>query len=128
MKVARFRDPIFDSSILLTFGPMSEMNIWYKKHKFETEINPHWQAFSEVMNYSLKEGVAQVQHLHFTRYNFSSIVHETNHAAYDILSARGISFVLETKEVFAYYQDWLAGRVRDYLEKWTHTKKRKKKL
>ena len=116
MKIAKFKEPIFRSSIILTFGTMEEMSQWYKDHGIDHFINPNHQAFTEKMD-RVKGG--RDYHIHFDYYGFTAVVHETNHVAFNVLSDRGIPFTEENKEVFAYYQDWIAGKCRDYLEKWT---------
>lgn len=123
MKIARFSDPIFGSSIILTLGTIKEVNEWAKKLKVVGELpTNNYQAFTEKLTYA--DGTRDY-HVHFEAYGFTTIVHETNHLTYNVLSDRGIVFIDETKEVFAYYQDWIAGKCRDYLEKWTKTKRRK---
>lgn len=116
MKVAKFRDHIFTAEILLTFGSMKEVSDYLEKtEKVVSDLHPQWGAYSG----KLPSGK---HHLHFEEYGFKAIVHETNHATLDILNDRGIVITQATKEVFAYYQDWLAGKCRDYLEKWTSKK------
>ena len=64
-------------------------------------------------------------HLHFTSYGFTSIVHETHHATFRVLDWVGMKLTEETIEAYAYYQDWLAGAIRDQFEIWTKQDKRK---
>lgn len=111
MKIATFKDQIFTQKFILTYGKMEEIKKWLSDRKIELDNNTDWQAFSG----RLPSGE---HHLHFDYYGFTAIVHETHHASLDILNNRGLKCNQETKEVFAYYQDWLAGKCRDYLEKW----------
>jgi len=97
------------------------MKSWYEKKGISaSDVNPSWQAFCE----RITENGQHTYHLHFTFYGFRPIVHETHHAAFLILSDRGLMLTDDTKEAFAYYQDWLAGAIRDIFEQWT-TRKRK---
>lgn len=116
MRIAKIKDYIFETEIVITYGTMKEINSYLEKTENVTTIaNPDWGAYSG----KLPSGK---HHLHFEEYGFKAIVHETNHATLDILNDRGIVITQATKEVFAYYQDWLAGKCRDYLEKWTSKK------
>lgn len=112
MKAATFKDQIFHQKFILTYGKMEEIKKWLSDRKIELVSNTGWQAFSGI----LPTGEL---HLHFDYYGFTAIVHETHHASLDVLNNRGLKCNQDTKEVFAYYQDWLAGKCRDYLEKWT---------
>lgn len=118
MKEAKIHDPIFEATIILTFGKMKDVNNWYKKKGLPEGINNNWQAYTEKID---KNGI-RYYHIHFEAYGFTTIVHETNHLAFNILNDRGIPFIEETKEVFAYYQDWISGKCRDYLEVWAKKK------
>ncbi len=112
MKVAKFRDHIFTAEILLTYGTMKEVcDYLLKTENVTTDYHPQWGAFSG----KLPSGR---HHIHFSDYGFTVVVHETNHATLDILNDRGIEVSQATKEIFAYYQDWLAGKCRDYMDKW----------
>jgi hypothetical protein len=120
MKTATIKDYLFERKIIITFGSFKEVKEWLlRKENAEGEINDRWGAFSG----RLPSGD---HHIHFDYYGFSAVVHETNHATLDILNDAGIRVNQETKEVFAYYQDWLAGKCRDYLEKWTDKNKTRK--
>lgn len=116
MKEAKFTDPIFEAGIVLTYGDMKDMNDWYRSRGYPEGINNNWQAFCEKID---KKNGVRIYHIHFEAYGFTTVVHETNHLTFNILNDRGIPFIEETKEVFAYYQDWVAGKCRDYLEVWT---------
>jgi hypothetical protein len=112
MKIATIKDNLFNTKIILTYGSFEEIKYWLGKKKIELDYEKYWQAFSG----QLPTGE---HHLHFDYYGFTAIVHETNHSTLKILNNAGININNETKEVFAYYQAWLAGKCRDYLEKWT---------
>jgi len=115
MRKAEFKDYIFTAQILITFGSMKEISEYIeKKYKVKFDLHPQWGAFSGELDGKY--------HMHFEEYGFKPIVHETNHAAFDILNDRGIRLTPHTKEVFAYYQSWLASKCRDYLEQWTQSK------
>lgn len=115
-------DPIFRANIIITFGKLSEMKGWFKKNNLDWSIKKHWEAFSQVLE---RDNGELDYHIHFDLYGFTTIVHETNHTTWNILSDRGIRFNEHTKEVFAYHQDWLAGRCRDILEDWTKKKRKR---
>jgi len=116
-------DPVFRARIIVTLGPIQEMNKFYERNKYEEqELSDHWGAYSETL---IEDNKEQTYHIHFDLYGFTTIVHETNHITFEILRDRGMSLEDSTKEVFAYYQDWLAGKCRDILEIWTKKKKRK---
>lgn len=114
-------DKIFHTKIILTYGTLDEVKRWLNKSKIELDHKNDWQAFSG----QLPTGE---YHLHFDYYGFTAIVHETNHATLEILNNSGININQETKEIFAYYQDWLAGKCRDYLEKWTNNENETRKI
>lgn len=126
IKEKRLRDPIFRADILISFGDMKDLESWYEKHDIDIDTNKRrkWAAFTEIIE---TEEELELHHIHFDAYGFTTIVHETNHCVFNILSSRGMNLSEETKETFAYYQDWLAGQCRDVLEVWTKTVDKKKK-
>jgi len=101
-------DPIFGAKIVIAFGKINRL-----------DINKNYQAFFEKTE---KEGEAPTYYIHFEVYGFTTTVHECHHATYQILSDRGIYLSDDTKEVYAYYLDWLTGQCRDKLEIWNKTK------
>ena len=104
-------DPIFRAKIVIAFGKINRLG-----------INKNFQAFFEKNE---EEGKAPTYYLHFEVYGFTTVVHECHHATYQILSDRGVYLDNSTKEVYAYYLDWLSGQCRDALEKWTLIKANK---
>ncbi len=119
MNKRTIKDHLFHNKIIITCGTFKEVSNWLDKKKdIKLDFNPRWGAFSG----RLPSGE---YHLHFDMYGFSVIVHETNHASLDILNDAGINCNQETKEVFAYYQDWLAGKIRDIFEDWGVLSERK---
>lgn len=130
MKVADIHDKVYDQHIILTYGTKDDLDRWYKANKVQNpwEVSKYAGAFTSPIIY-LKNGVEyQDYHIHLFTYGFSIIVHETNHLTHIhmILGATGMKLSNETMEAYAYYQDWIAGEIRDYLEKWTKNKKGKK--
>lgn len=112
MKIATFSDHLFHQKYLVTFGTIEEIVRYLRnKYRLETVYSSEWGAFSGKLPNGLR-------HLHFEYYGFSAIVHETNHSALDVINDAGIVVNQHTKEIFAYYQEWLAGKICDYLEKW----------
>lgn len=118
MKIKTIKDKLFHNTIIISCGGFKEISKWLSKRDIDLVYNKRWGAFSG----RLPSGE---YHLHFDMYGFSVIVHETHHASLDILNEAGLNCNQETKEVFAYYQDWLAGQVRDVFEKWNKQKKKK---
>jgi hypothetical protein len=116
IKEAKISDDVFRSRVLITYGSHENIAKWYKSKGIPSSVNIQFAGFTEVLESVTGENI---YHVHFTTYGFSVVVHETNHLTFDILSDRGIKFNKHTKEVFAYYQDWIAGKCRDYLDKWT---------
>jgi len=116
IKQAVIHELIFDEDIIITYGDQKQLSRWYKNRNIDDiEIGKYTYGFTEL----LESEDRKFRHIHFSVYGFSIIVHETNHLAFEILDEKGIKLSKETKEIFAYYQDFLAGKCRDYMEKWT---------
>lgn len=130
MKTAKIIDPIYNKSIWLTYGTIEEVEEWYKKKDItdKSESSIYWEAFvcfieRDEGNYHIKD-----LHVHFSQYGFTRLVHETHHLTAMVMSDVGIPLCDETREAYAYYQDWIAGEIRDQFEKWiAQDRKRKKK-
>lgn len=104
-KISIVKDPIFKSKIKITFGKIEN----------RLGIDKNWGAFFERIEIV---GQTTSYHIHFDYYGFTAVVHECHHATFAILSDRGINLDESTKEIYAYYLDWLSGRCRDLLEIW----------
>lgn len=114
MKIAKFKDYLYRNKIIVTYGTLEEVRKWFDNKGIELVFDAEWGAFAG----RLPTGEV---HLHFTQYGFSVIVHETNHATFEVMERAGIKLSHSTQEAFAYYQDWLAGKCLDCMEKWTKT-------
>lgn len=126
MKKAKIIDHLFGEAILITFGSHEEINDWYKKRGINCRFDKFDQAITEKIVEEHDAEFREYWHIHFTFYGFSLIVHETNHLAFEVLNKKGIKLSRETMEIFAYYQDWIAAKCRDYFEKWISKPKRLK--
>lgn len=130
MRVAKIKDYVYGKTIWLTFGTNEEVSRWYEKKGINdvNEMNKYHEAFSCFIIRDEKKYEVRDIHVHFQSYGFSTIVHETNHITFYVLNDAGIQLSQETTEPFAYYQDWISGKIRDQFEKWiAQDKKRKKK-
>lgn len=128
MKVADIHDRIYDQHIIVTYGTKDELDKWYLKNHIKNpwEVSRYAGAITAPIYYD-KNGVEyQDFHIHFFTYGFTIIVHETNHLTHMILKAVGMKLSDETMEAYAYYQDWIAGVVRDKMEEWTKKPKRRR--
>lgn len=103
-KKAVVKDPIFKARIEVTFGKIERL-----------DINKNFGAYFERTEVL---GGTTSYRIHFDYYGFTAVVHECHHATFAILSDRGIHLDESTKEVYAYYLDWLSGECRDLLEIW----------
>ena len=121
IREAEIYEPIFKATINVSFGPLSEVDSWYKKHNVIKGKIGRFGAYCEEV---VDDDDFLFYHIHFDIYGFTTIVHETNHITFKVLNARGLKHTKQTEEVYCYYQDWLAGQCRDVLEKWTKKKRK----
>lgn len=126
MKVAKIFDNIYGQVIYLTYGTLDERDRWLKKNGVTDELktNSFWDAVTATIEVKKDGLIYQDYHVHFCSYGFSRIVHETNHLTHRVLSGVGMELCEETEEAYAYYQDWIASKIRDYMEKWTKPTKK----
>lgn len=129
MRTAKIIDKLYNKTIWLTYGTNQEAKKWYEKKKITdaSEMNEFWEAY--VCFIECDEGRYHIKdiHVHFTEYGFTRLVHETHHLTAMVMSDVGITLCDETREAYAYYQDWVAGEIRDQFEKWIAQDRKRKK-
>ena len=124
MKTKKIKDQLYNKTIWLTYGTNEEVLKWYEKKGINdiSETNKFWEAFVCFIERDEGDYLIKDIHIHFTEYGFTRIVHETHHLVAMVMQDVGIPLVDETREAYAYYQDWIAGVIRDQFEKWIKKK------
>lgn len=118
MKVKVITEKMYDDKIYFIVGSISDFKRWVKKmkvidHESVEDIPDTIGGLASMVRYPISKTKDEIAYVIFVKdeTDIPILVHETNHLTYDALKRKGVELKDETKEVYAYYQEWLFKEV-----------------
>jgi len=113
----KFKDVIYNTNIIVYIGNATKANAYVERYLWKDDSRISESSAGSVQSFNLHDG-SRLKFIHLSEFpktvrQISTLVHELNHVAMDVVSHVGV----DDEEAYCYYHDYLFNMILPELQK-----------